>query len=129
MTKRDLSRRLDALETPAREEYERAFRRAALCVVRELGATLTEGELGLVAARAGDEEDAATLRRYRASLPDKEAEKEREALLSAAYRRPKTGARTPGEARISESSPTRSKRAASTPRACVTFRISPRRHM
>ncbi len=84
MRRRDLGR-LERLETPSREEYERAFRRVALRVVRELGAALAEEET--VLARGGDEAgDAETLRRYRGSLPDKEAERERAKLLSAAYK-------------------------------------------
>lgn len=77
-------RRLERLETPTREQYRAAFRRARLRVVRELGAALTDEELVLLGggSQAGDAE---TLRRYRASLPDKEAAKERAKLLSAAY--------------------------------------------
>lgn len=77
-------RRLERLEIPTREQYELAFRRAALRVARHLGARLTDEETALVGT--GDEAgDAGTLRRYRASLPDKEARKEGDALLSAAY--------------------------------------------
>jgi hypothetical protein len=84
MTKRNLSRRLDALETPSHEQYEVAFRRAWLRVVRVLGAALTDEETALVGggSEAGDVE---TLIRYRASLPEKAAKKEGDALLSAAY--------------------------------------------
>jgi hypothetical protein len=78
-------RRLERLETPTREQYDAAVRRAALRVARHLGARLTDEEAALLngGSQAGDAE---TLRRYRASLPDKEAAKERGALLSAAYR-------------------------------------------
>jgi hypothetical protein len=84
MTKRNLSRRLDALEIPTREQYEHAFRRARLRVVRHLGAALTDEEAALLGggSQAGDAE---TLRRYRASLSEKDAKKEGGALLSAAY--------------------------------------------
>ena len=83
MNRRDL-RRLERLETPTREEYKRAFRRAALRVVRHLGAALNDEETALLGggSQAGDTE---ILRRYRASLPEKEAKREGWALLSAAY--------------------------------------------
>ena len=83
MNRRDL-RRLERLETPTREQYRAAFRRAALRVVRALGAALTDEEAALLGSgsQAGDAE---TLRRYRASLPEKEAKREGWALLSAAY--------------------------------------------
>ena len=84
MTRGDLNRRLERLETPSREEYEGAFRRAALRVARVLGARLTDEETALVGDGSGAV-DAETLIRYRASLPDKEARKEGGALLSAAY--------------------------------------------
>ena len=77
-------RRLERLETPTREQYELAFRRATLRVVRHLGAELTDEE----AARLCDgsqADDAETLSRYRASLPEKDAKRERTKLLSAAY--------------------------------------------
>ena len=96
-------RRLEKLETPTREQYELAFRRAALRVVRHLGVALTDEETALLnsGSEAGDAE---TLSRYRASLPDKEARKEGHALLSAAYgkaedRGADPWAQTPGEAR------------------------------
>ncbi len=77
-------RRLERLETPSREQYEHAFRRAALRVARHLGAELTDEETALLnsGSQAGDAE---TLKRYRASLPEKEARTEGHALLSAAY--------------------------------------------
>ena len=85
MRRRDLNRRLERLETPTEAEYELAFRRARLRVVRHLGAALTDEETALV--RGGDEVgDAETLRRYRASLSEKEAERERGKLLSFAYK-------------------------------------------
>jgi hypothetical protein len=82
--KRGDLRRLERLETPTREQSRAAFRRAALRVVRVLGAALTDEEAALLGSgsQAGDAE---TLRHYRASLPEKEAAKERAKLLSAAY--------------------------------------------
>lgn len=78
-------RRLEKLEVPAEAEYQEAFRRATLRVVRELGAALTDEETALVGG-GSDARDAETLRRYRASLPDDKAERERARLLAAAYR-------------------------------------------
>lgn len=78
-------RRLERLETPTEAQYRAAFRRAALRVVRALGAALTDEETALVGT--GDEAgDAKTLIRYRASLPEKDARKKGGALLSRAYR-------------------------------------------
>jgi hypothetical protein len=77
-------RRLERLETPTREQYEHAFRRAAMRVARHLGVALTDEEAALVSG-GSQTGDAETLRRYRASLPEKEARKEGDALLSAAY--------------------------------------------
>jgi hypothetical protein len=53
-------------------------------MARVLGAELTDEEAALLSggSQAGDAE---TLRRYRASLPEKEAKREGWALLSAAY--------------------------------------------
>ena len=83
MNRRDL-RRLERLETPTREQYRAAFWRAKLRMARVLGAELTDEEAALLSggSQAGDAE---TLRRYRASLPEKEAKREGWALLSAAY--------------------------------------------
>lgn len=85
MSRRDLDRRLERLETPTEAEYRAAFGRARLRVVRELDAALTDEETALVGGES-EAGDAETLRRYRASLPDKEAQRERGKLLSAAYR-------------------------------------------
>lgn len=77
-------RRLERLETPTREQYELAFRRAKLRVVQHLGVKLTDEEAALL--NGGNQDgDAETLRRYRSSLPEKEAKREGWALLSAAY--------------------------------------------
>lgn len=85
MNRRDLDRRLERLETPTEAEYRATFGRARLRVVRHFGVELTDGEAALVGG-GSEAGDADTLRRYRNSLPEKAARKERGKLLSAAYR-------------------------------------------
>ena len=79
---------LDALNPPSKTDYLNASNRVVLRVMKVLGADLTKIETDLLRGYS-EEVDSEVLRRYRATLPERDSRRQHAMLLRLAYKEAK----------------------------------------